>query len=177
VSKAVTEDVSEAVVDTENNPTDLRVLQRVVFPVPGNLDVVPLYVETNMDRGFGRDTTQTASDREQTNAAQTNTVPGETESAVAFASTDVRGAGDLAARRRGTISAGRRVSFGAYFNAFAASYWSRWTTVREVVLRVKVKGACSVIVYQSTAKGKSHPVDSIVVTGNSVEEVRVTLPL
>ena len=177
MSKAVAEDVGNAGIDAESEPTDLRVLQRVVFPVPGNLDVVPLYVETNMDRGFGRDTEQSGSEREQTNAAQANTVPGETESAVAFATTEVRGAGDLAARRRGIISAGRRVSFGAYFNAFPASYWSRWTTVHEVVLRVRVNGACSVIVYQSTAKGKSHPVESIVVPGDSVEEVRVTLPL
>jgi galactofuranosylgalactofuranosylrhamnosyl-N-acetylglucosaminyl-diphospho-decaprenol beta-1,5/1,6-galactofuranosyltransferase len=172
----VTEQNAQNEQGEQTNPTELRVLQRVVFPVPGNLDVVPLYVETNMERGFGRQAAR-ASDEGATGGAQSSAVPGETESAVGFATTEVRGAGDLTARRRGTISAGRRVSFGAYFNAFPASYWSRWTSIDEIVLRVKVKGACSVIVYRSTAKGKSHPVDSITVTGNSVEEIRLTLPL
>ncbi len=34
--------------------SDLRVLQRVVFPDRSDLDVVPLYVETDLDRGAGR---------------------------------------------------------------------------------------------------------------------------
>ena len=35
-------------------------------------------------------------------------------------------------RRSSTkVRSGERVSFGSYFNAFPASYWRRWTTVRE----------------------------------------------
>ena len=40
---------SEAV--STDQPKVMRVLQRIVFPIRGDLDVVPLYVETNLERG------------------------------------------------------------------------------------------------------------------------------
>ena len=162
-------------------PRGLRVLQRVVLPMQGNLDVVPLYVETNMDRGANLapvDTERRSDD--DTEQQQTTTVasatPGEIESAVRFG-TQATSPGDLAARRTARISAGRRVSFGSYFNAFPASYWRRWTVVEDVVLRVRVEGECTIIVYRSTAKGASHPVQSIVVDSDEPETVEVKLPL
>ena len=69
------------------------------------------------------------------------------------------------------------MSFGSYFNAFPASYWRRWTVVEDVVLRVRVEGECTIIVYRSTAKGASHPVESIVVDSDGPETVEFKLPL
>ncbi|HEU0089057.1 MAG TPA: glycosyltransferase [Pseudonocardiaceae bacterium] len=43
------------------------------------------------------------------------------------------------------------VSFAAYFNAFPASYWRRWSTLRTVHLRLDVEGEGRVEVYRSKA--------------------------
>jgi galactofuranosylgalactofuranosylrhamnosyl-N-acetylglucosaminyl-diphospho-decaprenol beta-1,5/1,6-galactofuranosyltransferase len=43
------------------------------------------------------------------------------------------------------------VSFAAYFNAFPASYWRRWTALRTVHLRLEVQGAGRIDVYRSKA--------------------------
>jgi galactofuranosylgalactofuranosylrhamnosyl-N-acetylglucosaminyl-diphospho-decaprenol beta-1,5/1,6-galactofuranosyltransferase len=154
----------------------VRVLQRVVLPLQGNLDVVPLYVETNMERGAGLAPVKHDASQQQEVTEVASAVPGETQSAVRFG-TKATGTGDLAARRSATITAGRRVSFGSYFNAFPASYWRRWTVIDEVVLRVRVLGECTIIVYRSTAKGHSHPVESIHVDSKGPETVEVPLPL
>src|SRR6201996_9252207 len=45
------------------------------------------------------------------------------------------------------------VSFAAYFNAFPASYWRRWTVCTAVVLRVELSGAGRVDVYRTKATG------------------------
>jgi galactofuranosylgalactofuranosylrhamnosyl-N-acetylglucosaminyl-diphospho-decaprenol beta-1,5/1,6-galactofuranosyltransferase len=49
------------------------------------------------------------------------------------------------------VPAQTEVSFAAYFNAFPASYWRRWTTLRTVHLRLDVEGAGRVDVYRSKA--------------------------
>ncbi|MEJ2863370.1 glycosyltransferase [Actinomycetospora flava] len=45
------------------------------------------------------------------------------------------------------------VSFAAYFNAFPASYWRRWSVLDAVTLRLRMRGQGRVDVYRSTAKG------------------------
>ena len=45
------------------------------------------------------------------------------------------------------------VSFGAYFNAFAAGYWRRWTPLTEVRLKLRLEGSGRVDVYRSKAEG------------------------
>ena len=62
--------------------------------------------------------------------------------------------GDLSARKllptsrtSAVISAQSEVSFGAYFNAFAAGYWRRWSRLTEVHLRLDVEGTGRVDVY------------------------------
>src|SRR5215217_9725669 len=47
------------------------------------------------------------------------------------------------------IPAQSEVSFAAYFNAFPASYWNRWSVLDEVVLRLNLRGGCRVDVYRS----------------------------
>ena len=51
------------------------------------------------------------------------------------------------------IGAESEVSFSTYFNAFPASYWRRWSTLKSVVLRVELTGTGRVDVYRSKATG------------------------
>ena len=162
----------------------LRVLQRVVFP-GADLDMVPLYVETHMDRGAAELAAETATEQlTGRKAAGAGSVPvanaavGEAQSVIRFGA-DVPAylAGDAAPRRSAIISEGRRVSFATYFNAFPASYWRRWTTVESVTLRVRLAGECTVILYRSTARGFSHPVETITVQSDEPETIERTLPL
>ncbi|RDI18688.1 glycosyltransferase [Lentzea flaviverrucosa] len=59
----------------------------------------------------------------------------------------------VASRRSTTVPPSAKVSFSTYFNAFPASYWKRWTTVDEVVLRMAVRGTGRVDVYRSRPSG------------------------
>jgi galactofuranosylgalactofuranosylrhamnosyl-N-acetylglucosaminyl-diphospho-decaprenol beta-1,5/1,6-galactofuranosyltransferase len=51
------------------------------------------------------------------------------------------------------IGAESQVSFATYFNAFPASYWRRWTTLRSVVLRAELTGAGRIDLYRTKATG------------------------
>jgi galactofuranosylgalactofuranosylrhamnosyl-N-acetylglucosaminyl-diphospho-decaprenol beta-1,5/1,6-galactofuranosyltransferase len=161
----------------------LRVLQRVVFPGP-DLDLVPLYVETNMERGAA----ELASELLTESLGKTAIVPsiatpanaaaGETQSSIRF------GVGlpdcppeEVHPRRTAVISEGRRVSFATYFNAFPASYWRHWTSVDAVTLRIRLAGTATVILYRSAAKGHSHPVETIRVETDDPTSIERTLPL
>ncbi|MDT7707730.1 MAG: galactofuranosylgalactofuranosylrhamnosyl-N-acetylglucosaminyl-diphospho-decaprenol [Pseudonocardiales bacterium] len=56
-------------------------------------------------------------------------------------------------RTSAVVSEQSEVSFGAYFNAFAASYWRRWSALTEVHLRLEVEGTGRVDVYRTKADG------------------------
>ena len=45
------------------------------------------------------------------------------------------------------------VSFGAYFNAFAAGYWRHWTPLTEVHLKLRLEGSGRVDIYRSKSEG------------------------
>jgi galactofuranosylgalactofuranosylrhamnosyl-N-acetylglucosaminyl-diphospho-decaprenol beta-1,5/1,6-galactofuranosyltransferase len=84
----------------------------------------------------------------------------------------------VSSRRSVTVPASAKVSFASYFNAFPASYWKRWTTVEEVVLRLSVRGSGRVDVYRSKPTGdiihlEGHPVRSLKQVTNL--ELRVSL--
>jgi galactofuranosylgalactofuranosylrhamnosyl-N-acetylglucosaminyl-diphospho-decaprenol beta-1,5/1,6-galactofuranosyltransferase len=163
----------------------LRVLQRVVFP-GDDLDVVPLYVETNMERGASElaseqltealvDGTTVAA---TATATVTNSLAGESQDSIRFGNAlPFRPDESVELRRSAVIKEGRRVSFGTYFNAFPASYWRRWTHIDAVTLRVRLAGEATVVLYRSTAKGISHPVETISVTAGEPETIERTLPL
>jgi galactofuranosylgalactofuranosylrhamnosyl-N-acetylglucosaminyl-diphospho-decaprenol beta-1,5/1,6-galactofuranosyltransferase len=171
------------------NATDgVRVLQRVIFPTAGNLDVVSLYVETKLDQGPSLatldleevlgDALEKKSDTTTTETVVPSAVPGESQSAIQFGiDGQAVSAGDIAGRRSAVVSSGRRVSLGAYFNAFPASYWRRWSIVDQVLLRMRVEGEGTIIVYRSTARGKSHPVESIYLDAEGPQDFQLELPL
>jgi galactofuranosylgalactofuranosylrhamnosyl-N-acetylglucosaminyl-diphospho-decaprenol beta-1,5/1,6-galactofuranosyltransferase len=174
------------VTETGSALDGIRVLQRVVFPTQGNLDVVSLYVETKLDQGPVvsalelEESTKSSDSKDDTLAASaiTSAVPGEAQSAVRFGiDAQATSTGDLAGRRSAVVSAGRRVSLGAYFNAFPASYWRRWSVLDEVLLRMRISGEGTIIVYRSTARGHSHPVESIYFDADGAQDYVLALPL
>jgi galactofuranosylgalactofuranosylrhamnosyl-N-acetylglucosaminyl-diphospho-decaprenol beta-1,5/1,6-galactofuranosyltransferase len=63
-------------------------------------------------------------------------------------------AGAVLGRSAYRVPAGQRVSFDAYFSAFPASYWQRWTEVREVELTVVVSAAATVSLWRSDGAGR-----------------------
>jgi galactofuranosylgalactofuranosylrhamnosyl-N-acetylglucosaminyl-diphospho-decaprenol beta-1,5/1,6-galactofuranosyltransferase len=166
---------------------DVRVLQRVVFPTQGNLDIVTLYVETKLDQGpsLGLDLEDVLEDALEKKGSTENAemmlpaaVATEAQSAVRFGiDGQAVSAGDIAGRRSAVVAANRRVSFGAYFNAFPASYWRRWSVIDQVLLRIRVAGEGTIIVYRSTARGQSHPVESITFDTDGPQDFQLELPL
>lgn len=64
------------------------------------------------------------------------------------------------------------VSFAAFFNAFPASYWRRWSTLRTLHLRLDVEGAGRVDVYRS--KADATPIH---VHGDVIENARRELDI
>ncbi|HEY2443960.1 MAG TPA: glycosyltransferase [Streptosporangiaceae bacterium] len=160
----------------------LRVLQRVVFPGE-DLDVVPLYVETNTERGSAELTAELAAEsltgiKANPPAPAAAMAAAETQSSIRFgADVPARLIEEVGPRRSALISEGRRVSFATYFNAFPASYWRRWTTVNAVTLRIRLAGEAKIILYRSTARGLSHPVETISIPADEPETVERTLSL
>ena len=159
----------------------VRVVQRVVFPAD-DLDVVPLYVEANPDRGAA----ELAA--ELTAQELTGFKPATVEAgvgAVGDAQSVIRFGADAATypyedagpRRSAVITEGRRVSFATYFNAFPASYWRRWTTVSSVTLRVRLAGESTLVLYRSTARGHCHPIETINIRSDEPVTIERTLPL
>ncbi|HTV99591.1 MAG TPA: glycosyltransferase [Streptosporangiaceae bacterium] len=158
----------------------LRVLQRVIFPVD-DLDVVPLYVETNLERGAAELAAEVLAEARSDTSFSVpvaNAAVGEIQTSVRFGP-DVPPLPfeDAGPRRSALISAGRRVSFGTYFNAFPASYWRRWTSLQHVTLRIRLAGESTVILYRSTARGFSYPIETISIPSDEVTSVERTLPL
>ncbi|MFT4009786.1 MAG: glycosyltransferase [Nocardioidaceae bacterium] len=51
------------------------------------------------------------------------------------------------------VEPGHRITLGAYFNAFPAGYWRRWTELRAVRLTTVARGTGTIQVYRSTARG------------------------
>jgi len=105
-----------------------HVLQNVVFPMERDPDLLPLYVDPEI----------------------WSTVAGQPVKVSNRAHI-----GNILDRHRVRIVAGRRVSFGTYFNAFPAAYWQHWTTLDEVRLTVRTSGPATVLVYRSNGQGVS----------------------
>jgi galactofuranosylgalactofuranosylrhamnosyl-N-acetylglucosaminyl-diphospho-decaprenol beta-1,5/1,6-galactofuranosyltransferase len=87
------------------------------------------------------------------------------------------GATRVDGRRGALVPAGGRASFCTYFNAFAAGYWRRWSTLEEIRLRVRLRGEGTLIVYRSDAAGHAMRVKAVTVSGTREAEHEFTLPL
>ena len=131
---------------TTEQTTVPRVLQRVVLPTDRDLDVLPLYVDHGTGITASREDEDIAFKPEVTRLLDTTS--------------QARRPEDILDRFRLRVPADSRVSFGTYFNGFAASYWRMWTVLTAVSLRVRVSGDATVIVYRSTPDGRSQRVSS-----------------
>ena len=125
----------------DQQPETRTVLQHVVFPDQGDPDLLPLYADPE---------TWTASSRVESLRLSS------------LASID-----NVLSRRSVRVRPGQRVSYATYFNAFPASYWQRWTVVREVTLTIHTRGSGTVLVYRSNSAGQQQRVDYAPVSGTS----------
>ncbi|HVH24212.1 MAG TPA: glycosyltransferase [Pseudonocardia sp.] len=69
------------------------------------------------------------------------------------------------------------VSFAAYFNAFAAGYWRRWSRLTEVHLCLQLEGTGRVDVYRTKADGSAIFVRGVVLDGPGEHELDLELDL
>jgi galactofuranosylgalactofuranosylrhamnosyl-N-acetylglucosaminyl-diphospho-decaprenol beta-1,5/1,6-galactofuranosyltransferase len=145
--------------------TARRVLQRVVLPTSRDIDVLPLYVDPDRPELDVNTIGMTMKQRGRIPPAAPNAEQEPDPHAVL-------------GRRRYRVHESDRISFGTYFNAFAASYWRMWTVVEKVTLTVRLSGdGASVIVYRSMPDGRAQRVDDDTVSGTDPEELRFDLSL
>jgi galactofuranosylgalactofuranosylrhamnosyl-N-acetylglucosaminyl-diphospho-decaprenol beta-1,5/1,6-galactofuranosyltransferase len=145
--------------------TVTRVLQRVVLPKDRDMDVLPLYVDSDRPQLDVDTTGMTMAQRVRIPPAEPNASQEPDPHAVL-------------GRHRYRVPETRRISFGTYFNAFAASYWRKWTVVDTVTLRVRMTGdQASVIVYRSMPNGRSQRVDTATAQGAEARDFAFDLPL
>lgn len=146
-----------------------RVLQRLIMPLSPAPDVIPLYLESHAARSgahaaaFGLGSAPVES-HENSSA---NAAPAPT--------TGQPKIDELSTRFGLYVPEQSLRSFGTYFNAFPASYWRRWTPVREVTLSVSTRGSGQIIVYRSNARGAIQRQDMVSVQTEGTS--RFTLPL
>lgn len=137
-----------------------RTVHRVVMPVDGDTDTLPLYVDFNAAQ---RVVPEDAKSKRGASATSVSV------SATTQRSDYVEG------RRSIHVPAFRRVSFGTYFNAFPASYWRAHTDVKSVRLTVAVDDDATVVVFRSSARGTANRVESL--KAGPAEPVVIDLPL
>lgn len=117
-----------------------HILQNVVFPLDRDPDLLPLYADPETWSVIDEEPVRVS------NRAQLSNILG---------------------RTKARIIAGRRVSLGTYFNAFPASYWQHWTSVRQVRLTVRTSGTATILVYRSNGGGVRQRVDTKEVSGDA----------
>ncbi len=147
-----------------------RLLQRQIFPLDRDFDVLALYVDPEEAR-LDADKHEIGGNR----AAK------DLNNAAIRQSTSTRSTihpDQIESRTALRVKSGERLSFGTYFNAFPASYWRRYTVVKQVTLTVRVRGrGATVIVYKSMANGRSQRVDSAGTETEESTEFSFELPL
>ncbi|MEH3088073.1 MAG: glycosyltransferase [Microbacterium arborescens] len=125
-----------------------HLLQRAVLPLEHDPDLLPLYVDPETWTQIDDEPVRVSS------LAQLSNILGRSEARVV---------------------AGRRVSFGTYFNAFPASYWQHWTPVRSVTLTVRTDGPATILVYRSNGAGTRQRLETREVSGQATSEFDLTL--
>ena len=124
------------------------VLQNVVFPTDRDPDLLPLYVDPE---------TWSVIDEEPVRVSNRAQL------------------GNILGRTSARILAGRRVSLGTYFNAFPASYWQHWTSVRQVTLTVRTTGPATILVYRSNGSGVRQRIETREVDGAAASSFELVL--
>jgi galactofuranosylgalactofuranosylrhamnosyl-N-acetylglucosaminyl-diphospho-decaprenol beta-1,5/1,6-galactofuranosyltransferase len=150
--------------------TARRVLQRFVLPADRDLDVVPLYVDT--------EPAVLDADKESIGGSRVAKNMNRAALRQSISTGTSLHPDSIMGRHRLRVGDSERVSTGTYFNGFAASYWRRWTVVEEVTLDITVSGpGATVTVYRSMANGRSQRVDSASTTETGANRFRFDLSL
>ena len=141
-------------------------LQRVILPSADQTDTIPLYVDAGTASGIRL--------RENDELARTPKLPEEKLQMFSSGGREPHFE-DLLTRSSMRVRSGEQISFGTYFNAFPASYWRRWTSVRDIRLVVKTNGSGTVSVYKSNARGSVQRVDGRHVEGKATSVFELSL--
>lgn len=150
--------------------TAKRVLQRFILPIDRDLDVVPLYVDT--------EPAMLDADKEQIGTNQGAQKLNKAAARQAISAGTSLHPDAILDRSRLRVESGQRLSLGSYFNAFPAGYWRRWTIVEQVELELTISGVgANVIVYRSMANGRSQRVDGWTCTSAEPASASFTLSL
>ena len=153
----------ETVTAGSGNEAVWHTIQRVILPGERGLETLPLY----MDSGVVSSATEVSTELSGFGRSKTPIK--------LLGSARKVHADDITSRTSASVRAGERISFATYFNAFAASYWRRWTTVEEVRLRVRTSGQGTVSIYRSNARGSLQHVETTRVVGEAQTEFILSL--
>ncbi|RZS68482.1 galactofuranosylgalactofuranosylrhamnosyl-N-acetylglucosaminyl-diphospho-decaprenol beta-1,5/1,6-galactofuranosyltransferase [Agromyces ramosus] len=143
-------------------------VHRVVFPEHPDPRVLPLYLDAQAW------TSLPASADAAADLARRRGLP-ESSHTRSVRLTDLDARGMLRGRRGLDVPASSTVSLATYFNAFPASYWSRWTSLEAVTLRVRTSGTGSITVLRSNARAVVQVVESVDVAGDTTSEFELPL--
>jgi galactofuranosylgalactofuranosylrhamnosyl-N-acetylglucosaminyl-diphospho-decaprenol beta-1,5/1,6-galactofuranosyltransferase len=125
-----------------------HILQNIVFPLDRDPDLLPLYVDPEIWSTIAGEPVRVS------NRAQLS---------------------NILSRTSAKVIAGRRLSFGTYFNAFPAAYWQHSTTVRDVRLTVRTNGPATILIYRSTGSGVQQRLETREVEGRETSHFDVVL--
>ncbi|MDF7640747.1 glycosyltransferase [Bifidobacterium sp. ESL0784] len=132
-------------------------VNRVVFPIDDRESVMPLYAVRWTRPHVPESVFDSVSQLQRADVASLNPIG--FDKTMREATADAGAARDelsdfmVLSRRSALLKPGAHISFCTYFNAFPASYWQRWTSVRSVRLVMQVCGEGEINVFKSTARG------------------------
>ncbi|WP_285590809.1 glycosyltransferase [Actinomycetospora sp. NBRC 106378] len=157
----------EAPVESTARESGSGLLQRIILPRPADPTTVrALY----LDEG-----TATSLRSAAPTAERPGTVNDEQDEFVLHLTTAGGRRAEVLSRTSVRVPEHTETSFAAYFNAFPASYWRRWSVLDAVHLRLRLRGAGRVDVYRSTARGVPVHVHGEAITDEGSIDVPVSL--
>lgn len=144
---------------------DGTVLSKVIFPSTAEPDMAPLYLDAEEWSELRQELRPEAAQVRH----RRGPVPNEVHTS-ALRVSHVNAHSVITGRRSLKVPAGERISLATYFNAFPASYWQRWTSLRAVRLVVSTTGVGDIAVYRSNARGVIQTVETRSVDGETTTE-------
>ncbi|TDL41572.1 glycosyltransferase [Arthrobacter nitrophenolicus] len=141
-------------------------LQRVIFPPESGVDTMSLYADAGPATGVRF---------KESDEFARNPKPVEQKLHLVGSNTREVHVDDLLSRQSVRVRSGEQLSLGTYFNAFPASYWRRWTHLRDIRLVVETSGRGSVTVYKSNARGTIQRVDGARVEDDARTEFELSI--
>ena len=141
-------------------------VMRVVYPVKDAEQTLPLYAldwtrphvaETTLDSRIDMRRLEFGSMNQST--LQRLLRNAGSSAGVSCDSFEIAGRTSITLKNRGHMSGC------AFFNAFPAAYWRRWTSVKTVRFEATVQGNSKISVFRSTGRGLIYPVSTKTMTG------------